>query len=159
MCNRHRASQLIVEVMPKFMRSLASDWRHMEHSPNEGHFRALIVLARGATNLSDLANKLEVSLPTMSNTITTLSERNWVVRRRDPDDRRRVLVELTPEGCEVLEYIRDFAEEHVAQTLAPLSEEECESVVHSLLLLSRVFDDGNGSCIADDASSDQTPAD
>ncbi|MDF2808475.1 MAG: MarR family transcriptional regulator [Cellulosimicrobium sp.] len=36
----------------------------------------------------------------MTNRIDRLEERGLVLRRRSPDDRRGVLVELTPEGLE-----------------------------------------------------------
>jgi DNA-binding MarR family transcriptional regulator len=137
---RTRAASLVVDVIPKFMRALASDWRHDEHSPDPGHFRVLLILMEGPANLSTLAAKLEVSLPTMSNSISTLVERGWVLRRRDPDDRRRVLIEITPRGCGVLEHIRNVAQTHVSHALRDLSEEECELIIEGMMTLGRAFD-------------------
>ncbi len=135
-----QAASLIVDVIPRFMRALASDWRHDEHSPDPGHFRVLLILTEGPTNLSTLAAKLEVSLPTMSNSISTLVERGWVLRRRDPDDRRRVLIEITERGCGVLEHIRNVAQAHVSRALRDLSEEECELIIEGMSALGRAFD-------------------
>ncbi len=142
MSDKHtRAASLVVEVIPKFMRALASDWRHDEHSCDPGHFRVLLILlTEGSTNLSTLAAKLEVSLPTMSNSISTLVERGWVLRRRDPDDRRRVLIEITPRGCGVLEHIRNVAQAHVSRALRDLSEQECEIIIEGMAALGRAFD-------------------
>lgn len=135
-----QAARLIVDVIPRFMRTIASDWRHNEHSPDPGHFRVLLILTEGPTNLSTLAAKLEVSLPTMSNSISTLVERGWVLRRRDPEDRRRLLIEITERGCGVLEHIRDVAQAHVCRALQDLSEEECELIIESMSALGRAFD-------------------
>jgi DNA-binding MarR family transcriptional regulator len=134
-----RAASLVVEVIPKFMRALASDWRHVDFRADPGHFRVLLILTDGSTNLSALASKLEVSLPTMSNSISTLVERGWVARRRDPQDRRRVLIEITPQGCAVLEHIRQVAEEQVEQTLQGLTDAEYEQIIAGLSALSRVL--------------------
>ena len=135
-----QAAGLVVEVIPKFMRALASDWRHVELRVDPGHFRVLLVLMQGPTNLSTLASKLAVSLPTMSSSISTLVERGWVVRRRDPEDGRRVLIEITGEGCAVLERIRDVAQAQVEQSLHGLTEAECEQIIAGLGALSRVLD-------------------
>jgi DNA-binding MarR family transcriptional regulator len=147
MSNKHKqAAGLVVEVIPRFMQALASDWRHVEHSPDPGHFRVLLLLTQGPANLSTLASRIEVSLPTMSNSISTLVERGWVARRRDPEDRRRVLIEITPQGCGVLERIRDVAQDHVEQALRGLSDAECEQVIDGLGTLRRVFNDHSPSC-------------
>lgn len=141
MSDKHRqVAGLMVEVIPRFMRALASDWRQVEHSPVPGQFRVLFVLTQGPLNLSALASKLQVSLPTMSSSITTLVDRGWVARRRDPDDGRKVLIEITPEGCGMLAHIRDVAQAHIAQALRELSEAECEQIITGLAALSRAFD-------------------
>ncbi len=146
MLEKHKqAASLVVEVIPKFMRALASIWRHVDYRTDPGHFRMLLILTQGATNLSALASKLEVSLPTMSSSISTLADRGWVARRRDPDDRRRVLIEITPEGCAVLERIRDGALVQVEQTLHGLGDTEYEQIIAGLSALSRVLDDEVGS--------------
>lgn len=132
MDNRQQLAQLIIDVIPKFMRSLASEWRHIEQTLTPGHFRVLFILAHGPQNLSDLATKLEVSLPTMSNSISTLCERDWVARHRDPEDRRRVLIKLTPEGFAVLDRIRQRAEKHLAKMLEPLSDSDCQHAVRGM---------------------------
>ncbi len=135
-----QAASLVVEVIPKFMQALASDWRQVDYRADPGHFRVLLVLTEGSTNLSTLASKLEVSLPTMSNSISTLVERGWVARRRDPEDRRRVLIEITEKGCMVLERIRDVAQMQVEQTLQGLTDAEYEQIIAGLNVLSRVLD-------------------
>lgn len=137
---RALAANLVLETIPKLMRALAFGWRHIEHTIDPGHFRLLLILTQGPRNLSELAAKLQVSLPTMSKTISTLEERGWVVRRRDPTDRRRVHIEITSQGCKTLEHIRDVALEQVGKALAPLSTEECEQIIVGLQTLSRVFD-------------------
>jgi DNA-binding MarR family transcriptional regulator len=137
---QQRAAGLVVEVIPKIMRALASDWRHVDDRADPGHFRILLILTEGPANLSALAAKLEVSLPTMSNSISTLVERGWVARRRDPEDRRRVLIEITAQGCAVLERIRHVAQIQVERTLRDLTDVEYDQIIAGLDTLRRALD-------------------
>jgi MarR family transcriptional regulator, lower aerobic nicotinate degradation pathway regulator len=56
-----------------------------------------------------------------------------VERRRDPDDRRRHIVRLTPEGKQALRKVRALARRIEDDFLAPLNDEE-RAQLHALLL-------------------------
>ena len=88
----------IMEVVPMVMRTLALEMRMAGHLPEAAHCPLLLLLAERPHNLSQLAVRHAVSLPTMSNSISTLVERGWVTRSRSPHDRRVVHVSLTPHG-------------------------------------------------------------
>src|SRR5204862_7673219 len=62
-----------------------------------------------------------------------LEERGLVERRRDPNDRRRHIVSLTPDGEKTLRRLRAVAREVEDDFFAPLSDEE-HAQLHSLLL-------------------------
>jgi DNA-binding MarR family transcriptional regulator len=62
-----------------------------------------------------------------------LEERGLIVRRRDPGDRRRHLVEMTADGKRKLRRLRTLAAENEDHFLEPLTSGEREQL-HALLL-------------------------
>ena len=129
----------IMEVVPLVMRTLALEMRCVGRLAVPAHGRLLVILAEGPHNLSELAEKHAVSLPTISNSISTLVERGWVTRSRAPHDRRIVEVELTPAGRVALEAMSSAVEERMSRKLSCLSPAECERVLAGLELLHGCF--------------------
>lgn len=114
------------------MRGLASEFRKNELNLASSHFGVLLCLSQGVHNLGELAEHLEVSAPTMSNTVGILVRRGWVKRRRDPNDRRVALISLTPEGEDILRQMGKRATDHIEENLADLSDQECKQLVTGL---------------------------
>ncbi|WP_337001801.1 MULTISPECIES: MarR family winged helix-turn-helix transcriptional regulator [unclassified Microbacterium] len=56
----------------------------------------------GRRTISTLAERERVTAPSMTNTINGLEEQGFVVRIPDEDDRRRVQVEITEAGAEIV---------------------------------------------------------
>lgn len=79
--------------------------------------RILDVLAAGPLPQHELALRCQVQDQTMSRTLEGLERGGLVIRHRDPADRRRLLVERTPEGASTMAHARQ-----VAATRLPLDE-------------------------------------
>jgi len=60
------------------------------------------VTEHGELNQLDLARQIELEPAALCRRVTELDAEGLVVRRRDPDDHRRVLVAATPSGAELL---------------------------------------------------------
>jgi DNA-binding MarR family transcriptional regulator len=75
----------------------------------------------------------------MSNSISVLVERGWVNRVPSSDDRRQVLLELTPDGRTVLVEIKSRAEARVAEVLGKLSSDDLASLSAGLAVLEQAF--------------------
>jgi DNA-binding MarR family transcriptional regulator len=93
---QNEVAQQIVEIMPHLFSKISADMRCAGVGMDPPHFRILAILADEPHNLSELAEHQGVSLATMSKTIATLTERNWVERDSKTSDRRIVQVELSP---------------------------------------------------------------
>lgn len=79
---------------------------------------------REGLSQSDLAAALMVDA---NRTVLLLNEfegRGWALRRRDPADRRRHIVEITPEGLSALEHAEDALETTESEVLSRLSAKE-----------------------------------
>ncbi len=66
-------------------------------------FRVLAFLTEGEWAASALAEWLDVSRPSVTALVDGLVERGWVERRESPEDRRRVLHQITDDGRAALE--------------------------------------------------------
>ena len=76
------------------------------HGLTTGSFNVLTIVAGAGEPLSPstIADRLPVpvALPTVTGVLDTLERRGYVTRAAHPGDRRRVLVEVTPDGAAAL---------------------------------------------------------
>ncbi len=97
---------------------------------NKGEFKVLLRLhsceGGGPMTAGELSETLSLSSGAMTNRLDGLEERALVTRRRDPDDRRSVLVHITDHGIEVLGAAVAAQGEQERQLLSVLSEPELE---------------------------------
>jgi DNA-binding MarR family transcriptional regulator len=89
--------------------------------------------------LSELAERRAVSLPTISNSIHILEKRGWVRRVRSDEDRRKVAVEITDEGREILNHVQQHTVKKVAEVIAAITEHDQEIISEGLLILRDAF--------------------
>lgn len=94
---------------------------------------------QGALSVSDLAQSERVRPQSMAQTVGDLEADGLVMRRPDPDDRRRAPVELTEEGRAALEADRRRREGWLASAIAEqLSPEERTVLRDAVELLRRL---------------------
>ena len=141
------AARDILKIIPLVMRTVAAELRAGGDMPAPAHFGLLTALGMQSRTLTELAQLQGVSLPTMSNSISTLVERGWVTRSSPADDRRVALVEVTPLGRATLDRVGKAAEAHLADRLAMLDAPACRRLQAGLGVLRRVFADGPATAV------------
>jgi DNA-binding MarR family transcriptional regulator len=94
---------------------------------------------QGASCVSELAKAERVRPQSMAQTVAELELSEMVLRRPDPGDGRRSLVELTPKGRETIETQRRVREGWLAGAIAAgLSEAERNQLRDATVLLRRL---------------------
>jgi DNA-binding MarR family transcriptional regulator len=90
-----------------------------------------------AMSVTDLAGHMGVTVATMSLAIDRLERRAYLRRDRDPRDRRRVLLRVTPAGVRLREAKSVLDPVRVEQVLAHLSPADRDAALRGLDLLAR----------------------
>ena len=99
-------------------------------------FAALAMLCEvGETSQNQLGQMIAMDAATAKGVVDRLKARAYVAVRPDPADKRRLLVALTDAGREACDTLIPLAQLITADTLAPLSAKEGETL---LRLLSRI---------------------
>ena len=97
------------------------------------HYAILALLDEGVPETqAAIADSLGYDRGTLVGLLDELEEKGLVERRRDPDDRRRQMVSLTPKGEQALTRLRTLAKEVDDAFLEPLTASE-RKTLRSLL--------------------------
>ena len=132
----------LIEGVPRMARLMRQDLRrHSAGLFTEPQFRVMALLYRdGPHCFSRLAEHQGVSLPTISKLVQGLEERKLVTRERDSVDRRRVLLQLTPDGEEAYETLLSRTEDHIVGWIEELNAEECDEVTRAFNRITALFE-------------------
>jgi DNA-binding MarR family transcriptional regulator len=111
----------------------ASMKRYEETGLHPYHYAILLALGEDSHDTQGaIADALGYDRGQLVGLLDDLEERGLVDRRRDPNDRRRQLVRLTPDGKRTLGRLRALARQIEDEFLAPLADDE-RATLHSLL--------------------------
>lgn len=111
--------------------SLAAETECCGVTPAQCHL-LLAVEEAGEPSVGDLASDLELDASTLSRTVDRLVKAGLLLRREDPDNRRRQLVSLSGAGCGKVAEINGLCDLYYGGLLASLPKEEAELVVRVL---------------------------
>lgn len=130
----------ILETLHLVMRKIWAEVRGEEQGmfPAQS-YRLLRMLAQRPYTLTELARAQAVRPSTVSRAVRSLSDQGWVMVERDPTDRRRVWIRLTPRGRKTLRQLQLRAAARLGRRLAPLSPEERVLLAQAIELLQRTL--------------------
>lgn len=131
----------VLEVVPVIIRVIHAEMRaHRGADLSVPQFRALgYVNLNPGTCLSELAEHIGLSLPSMSKLVDGLVGRKLLTRDVPAGDQRRVTLELTAHGRVTLSCAHSYAQAQLSKRLASLSEGDRIAVVHALRSLRPLF--------------------
>jgi DNA-binding MarR family transcriptional regulator len=138
--SEHVAGQ-VLDVVPAIMRAIRTEMRrHRSCDVNVPQFRTLAFLDHHpGASLSELAEYIGLTLPSMSKLIDGLVERKLVTRQTHAQDRRRITLALTARGQASLRAANESTEAYLAEKLETLSETERATVVRAMQVLRPLF--------------------
>jgi len=103
-------------------------------------FRTLVFInRRSGASLSDAAEHMGLTLPSMSAMIDGLVSRNLVMRRTDPQDRRRMTLTLTERGRTTLQKARESTLAYLNELLKSASAADRAVLVKGMQILKSIF--------------------
>lgn len=133
----------VVEVVPLVMRCLRADMRTRKSTElSVPQFRSLAFLDHNpGASLSELAEHLGVTRATASANTERLVQRNYVHRCDNPEERRRVVLNLTEAGKQHLYQTRAQTRAYITDLLSDLTEEQVSQIDQALSLLNEIFEE------------------
>lgn len=96
------------------------------------HYSILAALSEGPASQQNIGNDLRIDSATMVAAIDDLEQRELVRRERHPEDRRRYVVTITPQGEETLEKIATLIDKFDSEHFADLTANQ-QAQLHKLL--------------------------
>lgn len=94
--------------------------------------------------MTRIANRLGVTVGTLTIAINNLVRKTYVKRVKDEHDRRIVNIELTDKGLAAFKHHETFHDEMIAFTIEALSDEESGILVEALSKLTLYFENKYG---------------
>jgi len=133
-------NELLVDVFNHIL-SIEADvlkQRGVKISMTEVHVLEAIKNSQIPT-MGSVAQKLRVTLGTLTTSINVLVRKNYVARYRDESDRRKVYLKLSDSALEVLKVHDEFHNEMVSSLFKDLELEKDEVLMKSLENISQYF--------------------
>lgn len=126
------AAELRVAVM-RTSRKLRAEAASNEVSP--GQYSVLAALANQPRTVGQLAAVEQIQAPSMTRIINALAAAQLVSRVENPQDKRQVLVSLTPSGAAALGRARNKRTAWLAQRVKALTSEQRATLHEAALIL------------------------
>jgi DNA-binding MarR family transcriptional regulator len=104
-------------------------WRRGQRDITRTEAGLLNTLSCGPRRITELAELEGLAQPTVTLLVGRLEERGWVTRKRDPEDRRAVLVSHTPSGLSALEQLRAESREMMHEHISAMEDHEVDSLI------------------------------
>ncbi len=134
-------AQAVLDTVPLVMRSIRSELRsHRTRDLSVPQFRILLYINKNPdASISDVAEHIGLTLPTLSKMIDLLVAREWVTRVPCSDDRRRMQLGLTERGQAMLTQAAENTRANLARCFTNLTDDQLEQVIEAMRLLQGTF--------------------
>lgn len=108
-----------------------------------GEYYALIYLSHDYRDFfpSDISDEMNISSARVAAMLNNLEKKGLVMRKKNPDDRRKTIVVITEKGKEMAKKIETDVMNHVMGILKHLGEDDAKEFVRIMGKLNTFFED------------------
>ncbi|HHU23531.1 MAG: MarR family transcriptional regulator [Bacilli bacterium] len=133
-------NELLVDVFNHILSIEEAELRKagIKLSMNEVHILEAVKNVEYPT-MTNIAKRLRITTGTLTTSIDRLVQKKYVVRANDENDRRKVLIQLTPSATDVLKAHDKFHSEMVEALFEDMKIDEDEVLVKSLESIAEFF--------------------
>lgn len=136
---RESVARQTARTVPWVMGTLAAGMREQGEGLHPSQLKLLMTMHHAPATPSELAKRMEVSMPTISKTIDVLERRGLIERAADETDRRRVQLTMTQDGRSTLRRVLDSGIEQLSEILSLATPEELDRIEQGMGSLSDVL--------------------
>lgn len=134
-------AQALMETAPQIMQSIRVEMRRgrgMEISIPQ--FRTMRFIQRNPdSSLSDLAEHLGLTLPSVSKLVDGLVKQKLISRKASLEDRRKITLLLTETGTSIVDSARANARANLAEKIKHLSDVDLQTISQAMQILHPIF--------------------
>jgi len=121
------------EAWSRLARQISADIKEYPLSiPRSQVYLLRLLDRRGAISMSDMADSLGITMSGCTALVDRAVSAGWVARQRDLNDRRVVLVDVSPAGKQMLTQIRETRARILARYLTRLDVDEIVTLTNLL---------------------------
>ena len=102
-------------------------------------FHTLRRISKRSESVSELAECMHLNRSNVSRTVDELVQNDLVSRKRDPDDRRKIELSLTPKGWSLIKTLHEKIGREMKDRFSMLTPAEIEDLRNGLLALQKIF--------------------
>jgi DNA-binding MarR family transcriptional regulator len=130
-----------MDTTPQILQAIRVEMRRGRSSDiSIPQFRTMRFIQRNPdSSLSDLAEHLGLTLPSVSKLVDGLVKQKLISRKESAEDRRKITLLLTETGTSMVDSARTSARTHLAEKLKHLSDEELQMISRAMLMLHPIF--------------------
>lgn len=131
----------LMGAAPQIMQAIRVEMRRGRGSDiSIPQFRSLAFIQRNPdSSLSNLAEHLGLTLPSVSKLVDGLVKQKLVIRQESTTDRRCLTLVLTEIGAAIVNSARADAQSNLAKKMVHLSNDELETIYQAMQLLRPIF--------------------
>ncbi len=135
--------ELYWQVMPPFWHKVRAHIREVvenRYAISVEQYHILRHIAQGVNQVSELAQRKQISLSAVSQAVEVLVMKELVTRAVNPLDRRMQHLTLTEKGEELVAYVNQDTQSWMRETLKTLKETELKALLMGMRVLQKVME-------------------